>query len=147
MPIVVQPPFVTLLVVLSAGFTHWLLGPCPTIVRMPVLGGVLVVLGFSFMMWARILFTSRNTTLFVGRLSSQPVYDGPFRFSRNPMYVGVVVSLVGLALWIGTWPFYLAVPLTCLILNVVHIPREERLLREMFGERYRAYSKEVRRWL
>ncbi|THJ15534.1 MAG: hypothetical protein CAF42_014950 [Nitrospira sp. CG24B] len=82
MPIVVQPPVVTMLVALSAGLTHWMLGPWPTIVRLPVLGGVLVVLGFSCMMWARLLFTSRQTTLFVGRPSSQLVCDGPFRFSR-----------------------------------------------------------------
>ncbi len=106
MPIAVQPPVVTLLVVLSAWLVHALLGPWQTILRVPVLGGVLVVLGFSCMMWARILFTSRNTTLFVGRPSSQLVCDGPFRFSRNPMYLGVLVFLVGLALWVGTWPFY-----------------------------------------
>jgi protein-S-isoprenylcysteine O-methyltransferase Ste14 len=142
-----QPPIVTLLVVLSAGFTHWLLGPWAILVRLPMLGGILVVLGFSCMMWARLLFTSRHTTLFVGRPSSQLVCDGPFRVSRNPMYVGVLVFLLGLALWVGTWPFYLTVPVTVLILNSVHIPREERLLREVFGERYRVYSTEVRRWL
>jgi protein-S-isoprenylcysteine O-methyltransferase Ste14 len=136
-----------MLIVLSAWLIHALPGPWPTMVRVPLLGGLLVVLGFSCMMWARLLFTSRHTTLFVGRPSSQLVCDGPFRFSRNPMYVGVVVSLVGLALWVGTWPFYLAVPVTVLILNSVHIPREERLLHEVFGEQYRAYSKEVRRWL
>ena len=147
MPIVVQPPVVTMFVVLSAWLIHALLGPWQTIIRVPVLGGVLVVLGFSFMMWARILFTSQNTTLFVGRPSSQLVCDGPFRFSRNPMYVGVLVFLVGLALWVGTWPFYMTVPVTFLFLNVFHIPREERMLRELFGERYLAYSKRVRRWL
>lgn len=147
MPIVVQPPVVTMLVVLSAWLIHAVLGPWQPIVSVPVLGGVLVAVGFSYMMWARILFTSRHTTLFVGRPSSQLVCDGPFRFSRNPMYVGVVVSLVGLALWVGTWPFYLAVLVTVLILNSVHIPREERLLREVFSEQYRVYSTEVRRWL
>ncbi|HMS86101.1 MAG: isoprenylcysteine carboxylmethyltransferase family protein [Nitrospira sp.] len=147
MPMVVQPPIVTLLVVLSAWLTHSFFGPWQTILRAPVVGGVLVALGFSFMMWARILFTSRQTTLFVGRPSTQLVCDGPFRWSRNPMYVGVLVSLVGLALWGGTWPLYLAVPVTVLILNSVHIPREERLLREVFGEQYLTYRKEVRRWL
>ena len=147
MPMVVQPPIVTLLVVLSAWLTHSFFGPWQTILRAPVVGGVLVALGFSFMMWARILFTSRQTTLFVGRPSTQLVCDGPFRWSRNPMYVGVLVSLVGLALWGGTWPLYLAVPVTVLILNYVHIPREERLLREVFGEQYLTYRKEVRRWL
>lgn len=147
MPMLDQPPVMTLLVVLSAWLIHALLGPWPTIVRVPVLGGVLAALGFSFMMWARILFASRNTTLFVGRPSSQLVCDGPFRFSRNPMYVGVLVFLMGLALWVGTWPFYTAAPATFLFLNVFHIPREEHMLRELFGERYLAYSREVRRWL
>ncbi len=147
MPIIVQPPVVTLLVVLSSWLVHALLGPWPTILSVPVLGGLLVVLGFVFMMWARLLFTSRQTTLFVGKPSSQLVCDGPFRFSRNPMYVGVLVFLVGLALWVGSWPFYIAVPVTFVILNFFHVPREERLLRESFGERYLRYSKEVRRWL
>ena len=147
MPIIIQPPVVTLLAVLSAWLIHALLGPWQTIVRVPVLGSVLVVLGFSVMMWARILFTSRKTTLFVGRPSSQLVCDGLFRFSRNPMYVGVVVSLLGIAFWAGTWPFYLAGPVTVLILNSIHIPREEHLLRELFGEQYLTYCKEVRRWL
>ena len=147
MPIVFQPPFVTLLVVLSAGLMHWLLGPWPTLVRLPLLGGLLIALGFVFMMRARVLFTSRQTTLFVGRPSSQLVCDGPFRFSRNPMYVGVLVSLLGLALWVGTWPFYLAIPVIMSVFNFFHIPREEEMLRQSFGERYRAYSKDVRRWL
>jgi protein-S-isoprenylcysteine O-methyltransferase Ste14 len=144
---VFQPPVVTLLVVLSAWLIHALLGPWPTIISVPVLGGTLVVFGLLFMMWARIIVTSRNTTLFVGKPSSQLVCDGPFRFSRNPMYVGVVVSLLGIAFWVGAWPFYLAGPVTVLILNSIHIPREERLLRDVFGERYLAYSREVRRWL
>lgn len=147
MPIVVQPPVVTMLVVLLAWLTHSLLGPWQTVIRVPLLGGTVVALGFLFMIWARILFTSRNTTLFVGRPSSQLVCDGPFRFSRNPMYVGVLVFLMGLALWVGTWPFYMAAPITFLFLNFFHIPREERMLHESFGEQYLAYSKAVRRWI
>ena len=147
MHVIFQPPVVTMHIVLSAWLTHLQLGPWQTIVSAPVLGGALVLLGFSFMMWARILFMSRNTTLFVGRPSSQLVCDGPFRLSRNPMYVGVVVFLVGLALWVGTWPFYMTVPVAFLFLNFIHIPREERMLREAFGERYLAYSETVRRWL
>lgn len=147
MPIVVQPPFITMFVVLPAWLIHALLGPWQAILLVPALGGPLVALGFSFMLWARILFTSRNTTLFAGRPSSELVCDGPLRFSRNPMYVGVLGFLIGLALWVGTWPFYIAVPLTLLFLNFLHIPREERMLRESFGERYLTYSKEIRRWL
>lgn len=147
MPLLLQPPFVAMLIAMAAWLIHSRVGPWPEVLCIPLLGGMLVVAGFSFMMWARILFTSRNTTLFVGQPSSELVCDGPFQFSRNPMYVGVLLFLMGLALWVGTWPFYVAVPLTFLFLNFFHIPREERMLREVFGERYRAYSKDVRRWL
>ncbi len=63
------------------------------------------------------------------------------------MYVGVVVSLSGLALWVGTRHFYLAVPVTFLLLNFFYILREERMLREAFGGQYLTYCREVRRWL
>ena len=106
-----------------------------------------MVAGVSFMTWARILVTSRKTTLFVGQPSSQLVREGPFRFSRNPMYVGVLVSLLGLALWIGTVPMYVAVLFTFMTFHFFHIPREERMLLETFSEQYLAYSKDVRRWL
>ncbi len=147
MPIILQPPFVAMLMTMSGWFAHSLLGPWQTILSMPTLGGVLVVAGVLFMLWARLLFTSRKTTLFVGRASSDLVRDGPFLFSRNPMYVGVLVSLLGVALWVGTAPMYLALLFTFLVFNFFHIPREEQMLRESFGERYLAYSKEVRRWL
>ena len=147
MPIILHPPFVAMLMTMSGWFAHSLLGPWQTILSMPTIGGVLVIAGFSFMMWARLLFTSRKTTLFVGRASSDLVRDGPFRFSRNPMYVGVLVSLLGIALWVGTVPMFVAVLAVFATLNFLHIPREERMLRESFGEQYLSYSKEVRRWL
>jgi protein-S-isoprenylcysteine O-methyltransferase Ste14 len=136
-----------MLIVVAAWLIHAFLGPWETILRMPLVGLVLVVLGFGFMLWARTSFTSRKTTLFVGQSSTQLVCDGPFRVSRNPMYLGVLVSLVGLALCIGTFPLYMSVPTTFAVFNFFHIPREERMLRDSFGEPYRTYSNEVRRWL
>ncbi len=147
MPLVLQPPILTMLLVAAAWLIHVFWGPWETMLRMPFFGFVLMVLGFCFMMWARLQFTSRKTTLFVGRRSSQLVCDGPFRISRNPMYVGVLVSLVGLALWIGTLPLYLTVPIAFLFFNFFHIPHEERMLRESFSEQYRTYSNAVRRWV
>jgi protein-S-isoprenylcysteine O-methyltransferase Ste14 len=147
MPLLLQPPFVAMLIAMTAGLIHSRLGPWPEVLCMPLIGGMLGVAGFTFMMWARMLFTCRGTTLFVGQEASQLVCDGPFRFSRNPMYIGVLVSLLGLALWIGTVPLYVAVPFTFMTFNFFHIPREEQRLRESFGERYLTYSKEVRRWL
>ena len=55
--------------------------------------------------------------------------------------------LLGSALWVGTVPMFVAVLAVFATLNFLHIPREERMLRESFGEQYLSYSKEVRRWL
>lgn len=147
MPLVLQPPVLTMLIVVGAGLLQFVLGPWDTLLRMPMVGLLLMALGFCVMLWARGRFTARKTTLFVGTRSSQLVCDGPFKFSRNPMYVGVVISLLGMALWVGTLPLYMAAPLAFLIFNTVHIPHEERMLRDVFGARYLAYSKEARRWL
>lgn len=147
MPLVLQPPVLTMLTVVGAGLIQFFLGPWETIVRMPTVGLLLIVLGLLFMLWARTTFTSRKTTLFVGQLSSQLVRDSPFRVSRNPMYVGVLVALVGLALWVGTLALYMTVLIVFLLFNCVHIPCEERMLRESFGEPYLTYSNAVRRWL
>lgn len=147
MPLVFQPPFITMLMVVTAWLMHAFLGPWDTVLRMPRIGTLLMLLGSGFMLWARVLFTSRKTTLFVGQSSTQLVCGGPFRVSRNPMYVGVLVSLVGLALCVGMLPLYLTVPSVFVAFNFFHIPREEAMLREVFTERYRTYTKEVRRWL
>ena len=116
MPVVFQPPFVTMLVVLSA----WLFIGCLVHGRPLSVCGVRGRPGRTGLLVYDVdthPFTSQNTTLFVGKPSSQLVCEGPFRFSRNPMYVGVMVFLVDLALWVGTWPFYMTAPVTFLFLN------------------------------
>jgi protein-S-isoprenylcysteine O-methyltransferase Ste14 len=147
MLLVLQPPFITMLLVVAAWLIHVFVGPWEIILRMPLVGLVLVALGFCFMMWARLTFTSRKTTLFVGQRSSHLVCDGPFQVSRNPMYMGVLVSLTGLAVLVGTLPMFMTVPTAFLCFHFFHIPHEERMLRESFGERYLAYSNAVRRWV
>ncbi len=147
LPLILQPPPVAMLLTMSAWLIHSQLGPWPEILCAPRLGGVLAIAGFAFMLWARILFTSQKTTLFVGTPSSHLVCEGPFRFSRNPMYVGVLVSLLGVALWVGTVPMYVALFFTFFVFHFFHIPHEEQMLRESFGERYLTYSKGVRQWL
>ncbi len=145
MLLVLQPPALTMLMVVTAWLIHAFLGPWEPILRMPTVGLLLMVLGFLFMLWARTAFTSRQTTLFVGQSSSHLVCEGPFRVSRNPMYVGVLVSLVGLTLCVGTLPPYMTVPTTFAVFNFFHIPLEEGMLHESFGEQYLTYSNEVRR--
>ena len=75
------------------------------------------------------------------------VSDGPYRFTRNPMYVGLILAYLGEAgLLRQIWPVILS-PLVVVYVNWIVIPLEESKLREVFGEQYDLYRKKVRRWL
>ncbi len=75
------------------------------------------------------------------------VTDGPFRFTRNPLYVAGIGIYVGIALLVDTlWPLVLLIPLLVVLAKGV-IGREERYLEAKFGETYRNYKSRVRRWM
>jgi protein-S-isoprenylcysteine O-methyltransferase Ste14 len=75
------------------------------------------------------------------------VTDGPFRFTRNPLYLAAIGIYVGIALLVDTlWPLVLLIPLLVVLAKGV-IGREERYLEAKFGETYRKYKSRVRRWL
>jgi protein-S-isoprenylcysteine O-methyltransferase Ste14 len=111
------------------------------------LGLVLVAIGALLVLSAIALFIRRRTTIVPHRRSRALVTTGPFRLTRNPMYVALSSVFVGICFLANTpWPLLLlALPLTHL--HAVTIPREERLLREAFGPEYETYAARVRRWL
>lgn len=75
------------------------------------------------------------------------VTDGVFRYSRNPMYLGLVLVLAGLALLLGTLSPLFVLPLFVWLITTRFVRREEALLEERFGQRYADYRAKVRRWL
>ncbi|MFC2557925.1 MAG: methyltransferase family protein [Pauljensenia sp.] len=78
---------------------------------------------------------------------TQMLTTGPFRLSRNPLYLAYVLAVLGSALLGGSWAA-LTCPLACFsILNWLIVPIEERAMLRVFGEEYERYRREVRRWL
>ena len=75
------------------------------------------------------------------------VKDGIFRYSRNPMYLGKVIFLAGIALTTGNMMSFTAPVLFFIIMELMFIPYEERELDQLFGQEYRQYKKSVRRWI
>jgi len=67
--------------------------------------------------------------------------------SRNPIYLGMVLMLVGCAIYAGTLLFYLVAALYFAIINIVFCPYEEQKMQGTFGEEFLAYKRSVRRWL
>ncbi len=110
-------------------------------------GWVLVVIGFLIVGWAIARFVKAKTHVDVRKPATTIVTDGPYRFSRNPMYLAATLLYVGVAIVFGKTAT-LALIIPCLI--VLHygvIAREERYLDGKFGDAYREYQAKVRRWL
>ena len=110
-------------------------------------GVALFVVGALIAGWGLVTFRRARTTTVPGQVSSQLVNWGPYRFSRNPMYVGLTLAYLGEAgILRQIWPILL-LPLTIAYVNWIVIPLEESRLLETFGAEYQRYQGRVRRWL
>jgi protein-S-isoprenylcysteine O-methyltransferase Ste14 len=144
-------PWVFILAYL-VGFVVQLYLPIPVqaakVVRISlIIGLVLVAIGVAFAFSALGIFKKRSTTTIPFERPTSLVMSGPYRFSRNPMYVGLTLIYLGVA---GTraelWPV-IVLPVLLAYVNFIVIPVEEQYLREAFGDSYAQYSARVRRWL
>jgi protein-S-isoprenylcysteine O-methyltransferase Ste14 len=114
---------------------------------MRTVGAVVMILGLSLAIWGVAAFRRAMTAIFPNQPANELVTDGPYRFSRNPMYTGFTLLYVGGALAINSlWPFVL-LPIVLALLFFLVIRREEAYLADAFGEQYAAYRRHVRRWV
>ena len=113
-----------------------------------IIGIGLLVFGLVFSMYPSSLFAKEKTEILpTSETNRFLITYGPYNWTRNPMYMGMVTALFGVAVWVGTLPLYIAVLLFFCIFNFVIIPFEEAKLHRIFGEQYGAYRNKVRRWL
>ena len=111
------------------------------------MGGALVVLGLGITGWGRTLMARAGTNVNPFQPTTALVTTGPFRFSRNPLYVGLTLAYLGGALLTNSvWVLALLVPVL-LVMHYGVVHREERYLEAKFGDAYRAYRARVRRYL
>ncbi len=106
-----------------------------------------VVTGVGLIVWGWAVFRKAGTTIKPFEESSQLVAGGPFRFSRNPIYVGMVVILFGVGVILGSALPFIVLPLFGRAIRLRFIGREEEMLAATFGEEYDDYRRKVRRWL
>ena len=110
-------------------------------------GIALILAGVAIATWARGLFRRAGTTVKPFQESSALVTAGPYRFTRNPMYVGMVTGLLGVGLWLGSLLPFLVVPIFATWIERRFIRYEEAGLERKFGAAYRDYTGRVRRWI
>jgi protein-S-isoprenylcysteine O-methyltransferase Ste14 len=138
---------VAILIALPVLF-HYLVPVTMVVVRpYSYLGAVVMSLGLGVMTWASMRFRKEGTGFQLRGGGSVLVTSGPFRFSRNPMYLGMLIWLIGLAVLLGSLIAFLFPVLLFLLANFLFIPLEERRLEQVLGEQYAGYKRRVRRWL
>ncbi|MBI4266216.1 MAG: isoprenylcysteine carboxylmethyltransferase family protein [Acidobacteria bacterium] len=146
--ILVPPPFIYAGFFL-AGAVLDRLSPLPQVpfgIARPV-GAVLAAVWLVLMAWSVRRFWSSGTSIIPVRPATALVTEGPYRFSRNPMYLGLLLLYAAVALWFGfVWSLLLVPPLVWVIRRAV-IEREEQYLEREFGDGYRRYRASVRRWI
>ena len=112
-----------------------------------ILGALFLAVGFIVVLVSVATFLTAKTTPIPYRRAATLVTWGPYRLSRNPMYVGVTLIYLGVAaLRALLWPVLL-LPIVLVVLNTFVIPYEESMLRATFGTAYERYCGRVRRWL
>src|SRR4051794_26805913 len=146
---VAGPPPLIFLAGLGVGFALEALLPgvdLPGLVEW-VAGGLLVVAGLGLLLWFNTLFSRTGTAVAPWKPTTAIVTTGPYRFTRNPAYLGMALTYVGIALLSSAVWVLVPLPIVLAVIDRGVIAREERYLERKFGEEYLGYRRSVRRWL
>jgi protein-S-isoprenylcysteine O-methyltransferase Ste14 len=117
---------------------HW---PWRWLGSLPIIGGIALAIA------GERAFKRAGTAVLPFSEPSALVTTGPFAFTRNPMYVGLVLCLLGWAVLLGSVVPFAVVPTFFALIHFRFVLREEPFMAERFGEAYAAYRARVRRWL
>lgn len=136
-----------LALIVAVALNWWLKWPLPEFPHRFWTGVTVIGIALAWVGWAILEMRALKTSPFPWKESTALVRYGPYRFGRNPIYLGDIVALVGLSLVLGnTWMLIAAlvcVPLT----RVLVIHHEEAYLADHFGAEWQAYAEKVRRWI
>jgi len=146
---VVRPPIVLLLVLVLGLFADWLypVKLVPASVPNVLLGIFIFADALALFVWAIVTIRKAGTQVETVKPTTAIVADGPYRFTRNPIYLGMMLSLIGLAIAFNTlWLLIALVPFYFVIRHGV-VAREEAYLERKFGSVYLDYKQRVRRWI
>ncbi len=123
--------------------------PIRNILHPPVTysGVIFIVIGLIITIWSAVLFIKAGTEIKPFEESTHLVTQGMFQLTRNPMYLGMVMILLGIALLFGSLTPFILIPIFVWLIQTVFIKNEEIVMERTFGDEYREYRERVRRWL
>ena len=144
----IQPPTYFFLSLIISVILHYTL-PLINIIEYPsnLIGFLFFVIGTVLNIWTDQLFKKVNTTVKPFEKPSTLILKGPFKISRNPMYLGMAILLIGIGFILGSITSFAGFVLFIITMEIAFIPQEDMNLQEKFGDEYLAYKKRIRRWI
>ena len=147
--VIVRPPIAWGLAVIAGLALNWLV-PLPFLpADLPTgwLGAMVFGLALALVAWAIVTITRAGSNVPTNLPTTTIVENGPYRFTRNPIYLAMFLGLIGLAIaFDNLWLLMMLVPFA-LVIRYGVVTREEAYLERKFGDVYRGYRSRVRRWL
>lgn len=144
---IMPPTFFIILLLLSIVF-HFVF-PIFKFIFFPYiyLGIVLIIFGIIINLWTDSLFKKKQTRVKPHEIPNFFIANGPFKLSRNPMYLGMLSILLGTAIFLGSLSPFIFSIIFIIIMEKSFIPMEEKNLEKKFSNKYTDYKKRVRRWI
>jgi protein-S-isoprenylcysteine O-methyltransferase Ste14 len=143
--VIIRPPIAWAVAVLAGLALNWLM-PLP-LVPAAVPAGWLGAIVLALVAWAIATITRVGSNVPTSLPTTTIVDTGPYRFTRNPIYLGMVLGLIGLAIALNSLWLLLTLGTFALVIHYGVVAREEAYLERKFGDVYRRYRGRVRRWL
>jgi protein-S-isoprenylcysteine O-methyltransferase Ste14 len=146
---IIRPP-IALLIAFGMGLGLDWLYPLPFVpasIPRVLTGGAIFAAGLALAIWAIVTIRQAGTEVETTKPTTAIVSHGPYRWTRNPIYLAMMLGLAGLAVGFDTLWILLALILFYLVIRYGVIAREEAYLERKFGQAYLGYKSQVRRWL
>jgi protein-S-isoprenylcysteine O-methyltransferase Ste14 len=148
--VIMLPPFIILIPLVVGVLLHYLVLKLQMINTHSLghmIGWPLVVLGVLLMFWSVKTMRGSGEDEDVRTPTHSIVKSGPYKYTRNPIYLSFVITYLGLTLIINTWWLLIFLPIAVLVIHFGVILREEKYLKVKLGDQYQAYLEKVTRWL
>jgi protein-S-isoprenylcysteine O-methyltransferase Ste14 len=147
--VIIRPPIAWALAVLAGLVLQWVVSLrfMPASVPASWMGGIIFVLALALVVWAIATLTRAGSNVPTNMPTTTIVEAGPYNFTRNPIYLGMFLGLIGLAIAFDSLWFLGTLVLFAVVIRYGVVAREEAYLERRFGDGYRQYRARVRRWL
>lgn len=142
------PPILVVISLISMSALNWFY-PVRKLIDFPfnLVGVLIAIIGFMMVRSGGRRFSKAKTNISTFKNPTKMITSGLFQYSRNPIYVGFTLTLLGVAIGMGSLTPFSLVLVFFIAANYWYIPFEEKKMERIFGSSYLRYKRNVRRWL